>query len=286
MRNRLTTRQPEPTPEQDSIDDRAETIRHPIRRFHTSGNHEALHDLVVRERRIELVLNDEPLLAMLALPRDVEELALGFLISEGLYRNGSTLPDVEFDEAGGRVECRGHFDEDAVESIHRRWTFGTGCGGGGTGRDPSLLAECRSVDSPLTVRASQLAALGREFARAGTLYRTTGGVHGCAIADTHSVLLFTEDVGRHNAFDKVAGMAWRRRIDLSDKIALTTGRLSAEIVSKAIAHGVPILTSSSAPTAMGVEWARKLGLTLVGFLRKGRMNVYTGYQRVLADNTE
>jgi FdhD protein len=111
----------------------------------------------------------------------------------------------------------------------------------------------------------------------------TGGVHACGIADAERVLLFAEDVGRHNAFDKVAGMALQHGMDLSQRVALTTGRLSAEIVAKAIAHGVPVLASSSAPTIMGVRWSRRFGMTLVGFLRGGRMNVYTGYQRVAAD---
>jgi FdhD protein len=235
---------------------------------------------MVQERRIELVLNEKPLLAMLALPHDVEALALGFLVSEGLWRDRKQLPDVRFDPSAGAVRCRGPFDADAVESIHRRWTFGTGCGGGGTARDLSILAESRPVDSPLTVRISQLATIGREFGQRGVLYSMTGGVHACAIADPDKVLLFAEDVGRHNAFDKVAGMALRCDLDLSDRIALTTGRLSAEIVAKAIVHRVPILASSSAPTAMGVQWARRFGLTLVGFLRGKRMNVYTGYQRI------
>ncbi|MFH0982527.1 MAG: formate dehydrogenase accessory sulfurtransferase FdhD [Planctomycetota bacterium] len=257
------------------------TLDWPIRRYQRSGEHQALNDPVVREQRIELVLNDVPLLAMLALPKDIEALAVGFLVSEGLWRDRVQLPEIEFDPEAGRVCCRGRFDEDAAESIHRRWTFGTGCGGGGTGRDPSRLAECRPLDSRLIVSAAQLAALGRDFGRRGLLYRTTGGVHACGIATTDQLLLFAEDVGRHNAFDKVAGMALRGDLDLSDKIALTTGRLSAEIVSKAIAHGVPILASSSAPTAMGVQWSRRFGMTLVGFLRGGRMNVYTGYQRVV-----
>jgi FdhD protein len=171
-----------------------------------------------------------------------------------------------------------------MESIHRRWALGIGCGGGGSERTPSKLAECRPVDSQVTLRASQLTALGRAFGLQCHLHRATGGVHACGIANTERVLLFAEDVGRHNAFDKAAGMALQRAMGLSQKIALTTCRLSAEIVAKAIAHGIGFLASSSAPTSMGVDRARRFGLTLVGFLRAGRMNVYTGYQRVLPDN--
>jgi FdhD protein len=271
-----------PSPDQQAEAEQ-QTVDWPIRRYERHGQHADLNDKVVREQRIELVLNGTPLLAMLALPRDVEALALGFLVSEGLCPHREQLPKVHFDASAGQVECVGQFDDDAVESIFRRWTLGTGCGGGGTARDPSLLAARRPLDSRFSVPASQLVSLGREFRRRGALYRMTGGVHACGIADAERVLLFAEDVGRHNAFDKVAGMALQHGMDLSQRVALTTGRLSAEIVAKAIAHGVPVLASSSAPTIMGVRWSRRFGMTLVGFLRGGRMNVYTGYQRVVAD---
>ena len=282
--------QPPPTNELDDAIDAGQpgldgqTVRWPIRRFRQSGRHTALQDKVVREQRIELVLNGAPVLAMLALPCDVEALALGFLVSEGLWQDRDQLPDVHFEAAAGQVHCTGRFDEDAAESINQRWTFGSGCGGGGTARDFSRLDQCRPITSGLVVRASDLTARAREFNRRGVLYRETGGVHACAIAGADELHLFAEDVGRHNAFDKVCGLALQRRMDLSDKIALTTGRLSAEIVAKAVAHGVPILASCSAPTVMGLQWSRRFGMTLVGFLRAGRMNVYTGYHRVTSND--
>ncbi len=256
------------------------TVDWPIWRYRRSGGPQALRDKVVREQRIELFINGHPLLAMLALPRDVEALAVGFLVSEGLWRDRDRIPAVEFNAQAGQVHCQGEFDADAVESIHRRWTFGTGCGGGGTARDASLLAECRPLDSAFSVTNAELAAVGRQFSRQGLLYRMTGGVHACGIASANEVVLFAEDVGRHNAFDKVAGLALLAGLDVSRKVALTTGRLSAEIVAKAVAHRVPILASSSAPTALGVLWSKRFNLTLVGFLRGRRMNVYSGYHRV------
>ncbi|MCP4589774.1 MAG: hypothetical protein GY842_03435 [bacterium] len=122
----------DPTPAAStSIDDQA--IEWPVRRFEPSGKVVSLNDVVVREKRIELMVNDTPLLAMLALPLDVEALVLGFLFSEGLWRSREHLPRIRYDADAGRAYCEGAFDEDAVESIHRRWTFGTGCGGGGDG---------------------------------------------------------------------------------------------------------------------------------------------------------
>ncbi|MGD2108705.1 MAG: formate dehydrogenase accessory sulfurtransferase FdhD [Phycisphaerae bacterium] len=270
-----------PGPEDQAAD---QTLSWPIRRYRRLGEVTALNDLVVREQRIELVVNGTHLLAMLALPTEIEALALGFLASEGLWRDRARMPDIEFDPAAGEVRCSGDFDVDAVEGIHRRWAFGTGCGGGGTARDLSVLADCKPINSRLTVDATRLTALGKEFARMTRLYQMTGGVHACGLADSDGVLLTAEDVGRHNAFDKVAGMALLRNIDITDKIALTSGRLSAEIVAKAIGIGVPILASFSAPTAMGVQWSRRFGLTLIGFLRGSRMNVYTAYHRVVSQD--
>jgi len=195
----------ETTASEKEIEARRQTLDWPIRRYDGSGRPTALNDQVVREQRIELVLNGTPLLAMLALPRDIEALAVGFLISEGLWRDRQVLPEVFFDASTGQVRCDGAFDDDAVESIHRRWTFGTGCGGGGSARDPSRLADCRPLDSRTTVRASQLTTLARRFGRESLLFRMTGGVHACGIADPESLLLCAEDIGRHNAFDKVVG---------------------------------------------------------------------------------
>jgi len=256
----------------------------PIRRYRACQPCEACQDVVVQERRIELVLNGAVLLAMLTLPRDLEALALGFLSSEGLLRDGAPRPQIRFDETAGRLHCTGSFDDEAVESIHRRWTLGTGCGGGGTFRDADRLARCRPVQSDFTVSVAQLTALGRRFQQRGELYRATGGVHACAIASVREILHFAEDVGRHNALDKVIGMALPRGLDFSRYVLLTTGRLSAEIVGKAIAQGVAVLASSSAPTALAVQWAKHFALTLVGFLRGGRLNVYTAYQRVVPSN--
>jgi len=105
-------------------------------------------------------------------------------------------------------------------------------------------------------------------------------VHACALADENDLLLYAEDVGRHNAFDKIVGMAVLGDVALADKLVITTGRLSGEIVAKAFNCGVPMLASRSAVTDLAVELARRSGMTLVGFLRGRRLNVYTGYQRV------
>jgi FdhD protein len=253
---------------------------HPIRRFR-SGKPTSATDKVITETRVELDINDgEARVAMLALPQNLEALAVGFLLGEGILRDPEDLQDIQVSLPESKVVLRGDFDAEGLERLNRRWTWGTGCGGGGTSRDLDSQAYSAVGGGP-TLAPETLLRLANDFHGRTTLWRDTGGVHACALADTERVILFAEDVGRHNAFDKVTGMAALRRIEVGDKLVLTTGRLSAEIVSKAVACGVPILASRAAVTYLAVTLARRFGLTLVGFLRGQRLNVYTGYDRIV-----
>ena len=255
------------------------TRQWPIRQF-KDGRVVSRTDAVVSETRIELDVNDgQVTLAMLCLPRDLEALAAGFLLGEGALRSRDDLESVEYLPQESKVAIRGDFDADVLKNMNRRWTWGTGCGGGGTSRDVDAPAH-RPVGPGPGISSQRLVQLAESFRRRADLWRKTGGVHACALADTRRLLLFAEDVGRHNAFDKVVGMALFEGIDVSDKIVLATGRLSADIVSKAVAARVPILVSRSAVTSLAAELARRFGMTLVGFLRGGRLNAYSGYERV------
>jgi len=251
----------------------------PIRRFE-DGQPQAMVDKVITEARIELDINDgKHTLAMLCLPHDLESLAVGFLIGEGALRERSALHDIRVNVDNNKVFLQGDLDEDALEAMANRWTWGTGCGSGGTGRDLDEPAFGR-VGQGLTIGPSKLIELARAFTGKADMWKSTGGLHACALADTERILLFAEDVGRHNAFDKIMGRAFLDEIDVTDKMVLMTGRLSAEIVSKAVACGLSMLVSRSAVTGLALKLASQFGVTLVGFLRGKRMNVYTGYQRV------
>ncbi|HET6430088.1 MAG TPA: formate dehydrogenase accessory sulfurtransferase FdhD [Phycisphaerae bacterium] len=255
---------------------------YPIRRF-DAGAPEAAGDKVVAEARVELDVNDGQFrLAMLCLPRELDALAVGFLAGEGALRSRADLRGVEVDQAAGRIRVVGDLDADALEAVTRRWTWGTGCGGGGTGRDMDAPAYA-AVGPGLAIGAGRLGELAAEFQGRAKLWAQTGGVHACALAWAEGIIFYAEDVGRHNAFDKVIGRALLDGVDVTDKLMLTTGRLSAEIVSKAVACRVPLLASRSAVTTLSASLARRFGVTLVGFLRGRRLNVYTGFERVLAD---
>ena len=255
---------------------------HPIRRYE-SGRASAARDKVVAETRIELEVNGgQARAALLCLPRDLEALAVGLLVGEGALRRREDLKSVTADPAGRKVTVLGDLDADALDAMNRRWRWAAGCGGGGTGRDLDA-PPFTPVGAGPEIAPERLIELARQFQGAGALWRQTGGVHACALAGPESVLFLAEDVGRHNAFDKVIGLAALDGVERSDKLVITTGRLSAEIVSKAVACGVGLLASRSAVTGLAVELAKRFGLTLVGFLRGKRMNVYTGYHRVIED---
>ena len=258
---------------------------YPIRRFQ-AGRAEAAVDRVISEARIELDVNDGQFrLAMLCLPRDLDALAVGFLLGEQALTRRQDLTAVEVRPEQGRVILRGDFDTDVLEAITRRWTWGTGCGGGGTAGDLASPAYSPAGPGPC-IAAGRLAELAHDFQLRAALWQQTGGVHACALAAADGIVLFAEDVGRHNAFDKVMGRAALDGVSVADKVVLATGRLSAEIVAKAVACRVPMLVSRSAVTALGLRLARRYGVTLVGFLRGRRLNVYTGFQRVAEDGPD
>ncbi len=251
----------------------------PILRFE-AGRPSNTVDRVITEARIELDINDGRVrLAMLCSPHELESLAVGFLLGEGLLRRREDLAELRALPAEGRIVIKGDFDADKLDALASRWTWGTGCGGGGTGRDFDSPAYAPAGPGK-AISPARLRELADDFQARADLWRQTGGVHACALAGQEGILLFAEDIGRHNAFDKIMGKAILEGIDVSDKLVLTTGRISAEIVSKAVACRVPMLVSRSAVTTLGVKLARRFGLTLVGFLRGQRLSVYTGFERI------
>ena len=137
------------------------------------------------------------------------------------------------------------------------------------------------MKSPLQVKAGELFALMDELQKVSLLFQTTGGVHTAALAVPEKIIFYSEDVGRHNTVDKIAGESLLKDVSMEDKILLSSGRVSAEIISKGVKMGLPLIVSRSAPTALSVELADQAGITLVGFVRGRVLNIYTHENRVL-----
>jgi FdhD protein len=241
-----------------------------------------IEDTVVREFPLTIILNDQELVTMLCSPANQKELAVGFLYSEGLIETREEIKNVILHEGTGviRVETEGG-DELAREVLFSR-LITSGCGRGASFYNATDVTG-KKVESLLKVSVSEILALTRDFQHRSETYRATGGVHSAALCDTKNVLVFSEDIGRHNAMDKVFGECLLKDIATDDRLVITSGRISSEILLKVARRSIPVLVSKSAPTNLGVKMANELGVTLVGFVRGKRANVYTNTWRITRD---
>jgi FdhD protein len=234
-------------------------------------------DVVAVEEPLEIRIGGRPVAVTMRTPGHDEELAIGFALSEGLRPEGARLAD---DLAANTVELDAPgFDPDRLA---RSFYTSSSCGVCGKGALEAVAIEAARVTSDLRVDASVIAALPDRLREAQPAFDATGGIHATGLFDAAGTLsCLREDVGRHNAMDKVIGWAFREgRLPLADAVLCVSGRLSFELVQKAAVAGCPILVAVGAPSSLAVELAGDRGVTLCGFVRRGRMNVYTEPWRV------
>jgi len=228
---------------------------------------------LVRETAWTIHVNGQELVTILCTPNKMNFLVLGFLASERIIQS---LDDVGIlrlcEDEGNVVDVR---LRDNALSLPRRLS---GCGGGVTFED--LEASRIPLDSPLTIPHSQVLKLMRLLYQGAEIYKAAGGVHASALSDGERLLMLAEDVGRHNTLDKIRGECMVRGISTSGRLLLTTGRISSEMVTKAVGMETPILVSRTSPTDLAVRLADSWGITLVGYARGKRMNLYTHPERI------
>lgn len=244
------------------------------------GRRYAEKDLVVVEAPLTIFFNEQELVTLLCSPRDLKYLALGFLRSEGLIDGLDDLEAVSLEEDRSIVFVRAKEQSALAEKLYGKRTVTSGCGKGTVFYHALDALQEKAVASNLQVKEENLFMLMRALQERSLLYQSTGGVHSAAIADTETILIYNEDIGRHNAIDKIVGECLTKGIILHDKILLSSGRLSAEIVLKAAKMSLPVIVSRSAPTSLAVDLAGRLGITLVGFVRGTRFNIYTHAERI------
>ena len=258
------------------------TERFPILRV-TEQDTSRIEDAVVSEYSLTIFLSNQELVTLFCSPTDLKHLAVGFLFSEGLIKGKGDIKEIVVDDQRGVV--RAVIEEDkglASELVVKRLVTS----GGGRGAFFSGAPDARGhskVKSEIEVSPPTVFALMNQFVQCSELFKATGGVHSAALCDTEGILVFKEDVGRHNAIDKIFGECILRDIPTADRIVLTSGRISSEIVLKVAKRNIPILISKAAPTNVGVKLAADLDITLIGFVRGRRMNVYTHDWRVAAN---
>ena len=225
---------------------------------------------VVREQPLTVYVNGERFLTLLCSPFDLEPLVLGYLWMEKVIAGLDEVTALEVSEVDGRAEVT--LTEPVTLPTERILT--SGCGGGITFRiDPRLFPRVRST---LKVKPEALVARLHDLLRDAVHYHASRGIHGAALADADRVLLIAEDVGRHNAVDKLKGLALLRGLPTDDRILLSTGRVSSEMLLKAARMGVPLIASRTSPTEMAVALAEQLGITVAGYVRGDALNLYAG----------
>ncbi len=237
---------------------------------------------VVVERPLTLFLNGQEIVTLMTIGDYVEELALGYLLNQNMLGPDDAVTAIEHDPEVEAVVVRTERRTDFETKLKRK-TLTSGCAQGTAFGDVlENFAQARLSDDA-RIRASWLYSLASRITATPSLYLAAGAIHGCVLCHEGAPLFFMEDVGRHNAVDKIAGVMARRGIAADDKIFYTTGRLTSEMVIKTVRMGLPILVSRSGFTAWGVQLARQANLTLIGRARGKRFTVLSGAQRVIFD---
>lgn len=234
-------------------------------------------DRVAVEEPLEIRVNGRAIAVTMRTPGHDDELALGFCLTEGLEPAGVHLPD---DLAANTIEVDAPGAE--LDRIQRSFYTSSSCGVCGKGALEAVAVEADTIVSDLTVPFETIAGLPTLLRDSQPTFAQTGGLHATGLFDAHGALLCVrEDVGRHNAMDKVIGWAHvARGLPLGDTILCVSGRLSFELVQKAAVAGCPIIVAVGAPSSLAAELAADRGVTLCGFVRDGRANVYSHPERI------
>jgi len=235
---------------------------------------------VITEAPVSLTVNGEVWLTFMCTPLDLDALAVGFLFNEGVIDSLADVKLVEVCQSKTNVDV--WLKGETPQPVD--WRRTSGCTGGMTSLDEMPVADVSSNGHPLA--AGDIHELMSKFSQAQEIYQQVGGVHSAALSDGHDLLLVCEDIGRHNTLDKLAGRSLLEKVDSERRVLLTTGRISFEMLQKAIRMGADILISRTSPTSLSVELADKAGITLVGYARGRRFSVYTHPERVVASLPE
>ncbi len=222
-----------------------------------------VEDVTIDESRLNLYLNGEKAISMMCIPKDQDAHAIGFLMSENVIS----------------VDVKAKIDENSLQNLYKEKTLVSGCGGGVTGNIEGSL-EIPFNQTAFKIKPETIYTEVKKFYQESELYNLTGCVHKAMIYLLDGTTVTAEDIGRHNAIDKAIGKCKLQGLDTTKSILFVSGRLSSEMVTKAVMHKIPIVVSRTAPTYLGVQTAHKHGLTLIGFARGKKMNLYTHSGRI------
>ncbi|PSL36194.1 FdhD protein [Planomicrobium soli] len=252
---------------------------------YSDGSFTEKEDQVVVEEPITIHINGREFITIVCSPEWIEDMAVGFLASEGIIPNHQDIKNIRIDEKAGVV----HITADKVypfyEQLQNKRFVSSCCGMSRQGfvfaHDAITAKTMKEARVKLT--PEDCFALMRKMDDGAETFRKTGGVHNAALCSTDGFFLSRVDIGRHNALDKIYGHCLRNDIPVRDKVIVFSGRISSEILLKVAKIGCEVILSKSAPTQLALELAEELGITAVGFIRGGSFNLYTHPERIVAD---
>jgi FdhD protein len=237
---------------------------------------------VVMERPLTLFLNGREIVTMMTIGDHPDYLAVGYLLNQNMLQAEDRIIGIDYDDDLETVVVRTDRETDFEDKLRKK-TLTSGCAQGTVFGDLMERFEEIRLDPGAVLRTSWLYALSRKINTAPSLYLAAGAIHGCVLCEEDRPLIYMEDVGRHNAIDKIAGYMHLNGVTPAGKIFYTTGRLTSEMVIKTVQMAIPILISRSGFTAWGVDLARQAGLTLIGRAKGKRFVALAGTERILFD---
>lgn len=236
---------------------------------------------VIEEIPLTVFFNGEEFITLLCSPVDVKALVIGFLRTEGLLREREDLLSVDWDKEKGIIYVEVGGDGDWDRLLQRKRTLTSGCGKGTTLYRASDLLQLERVEDERRIRPQWILSFLKELNRRSNLYRRTRGMHSSALSYKDEILFYAEDIGRHNAVDKLIGKIILDPRPLKIDSLISSGRISSEILLKAARVKIPVVISRAAPTSLSVELAEELGLTIVAFVQGENFKVFSHPERIL-----
>lgn len=237
---------------------------------------------VVHERALTLFLNSQEVVTMMTIGDHPEMLAVGYLLNQNMLARDDEITGIDYDDELEVVVVRTARETDFEEKLKKKVRT-SGCAQGTVFGDMMEGFQAAALNPDIRLKTSWLYTLMKKINTQPSLYLHAGAIHGCVLCEQDRPLIYMEDVGRHNAVDKIAGYMLLNNVPADDKIFYTTGRLTSEMIIKCVTMGVPILISRSGFTAWGVDLAREAGLTLIGRARGKRFMALAGEERIIFD---
>ncbi|WP_371371585.1 formate dehydrogenase accessory sulfurtransferase FdhD [Sporomusa aerivorans] len=239
-------------------------------------------EAVVEEIPLTIYLNGKELVTMLAAAGEEKYLVIGFLATEGIIQNINDIKTIDIDMLQGVIHITTHAGEIAAEKMFLKRYLTACCG---KGRSAFYFANdvltAKTVSADLTLTPEEAMRYSELLEAASATFRLTGGVHGGALAAAGKLVCWSQDIGRHNVFDKLYGRCLTEGISTHDKVLVFSGRVSSEILLKVSKMNISVIIARSAPTSLAIDMAEELGVTVIGFARGQRLNVYSHKERIV-----